>query len=84
MAFRIKTIEKLNDNRANITVEEIDVAGYPTGREWTEPFSLVSKNWAELKARFAKRIKADNQAAAEIEQLRTEASNAKLDQINPA
>jgi len=84
MAFRIKTIQKVNDNRTNVTVEEIDVAGDPTGREWTEPFSLVDKDWAELKARFAKRIKADNQAAAEIEQLRTEASNAKLDQINPA
>ena len=84
MAFRLKTITEPKGNRCRVTIEEIDVTSNPTGREFTEPFSTVNKDWAGLKQRFKTTVKKDNTRIAKIEALRTEAENANLTQITPA
>ena len=84
MAFRLKTITEPKGNRCYVTIEEINETGDPTGREFTEPFSVVDKNWPELKQRFKAAINKDNTRIAKINILRTEAENANLTQITPA
>jgi len=83
MAFRIKSIVKENPQRAIVTVEEIDAQSQPTGRTWFEKFSLVDKDWARLKTAIEKKIGISNKEAAEVEELLTEASDAKMDQLTP-
>ena len=83
MAFRLKTITEPKGNRCYVTIEEIDVTSNPTGREFTEPFSTINKDWLGLKQRFKKAIEKDNTRIAKINILRTEAENANLTQITP-
>ena len=76
--FRIKTITPPQGNRSFVTIEETDAALKPTGREWLEPFDVQKKDWAELKARFIKRIAASDAVCAEITTLTIEANDAKI------
>ena len=80
--FRIKTITEPTGNRCNVTIEETDILGKPTGREFTEKFGTVDKDWAELKKRFEKAIADDDTKNAKITDLITEANNAGLTSIS--
>ena len=76
MAFVIKTIGDADKPKAYVTVIQTDAQGDPiSGRSWTEKFSTVDKDWAELKGRFKKRIQKSNTEAQAIEDLITEANN---------
>lgn len=76
--FRIKTITEPQGSRSQVTVEETDASSVPTGREWTEPFDVLKKDWVELKGRFKKRIQADNAKDVVITTLVGEANAANL------
>ena len=83
MAFRIKTISDPQGNRCDVTVEEIDAQGNPTGRERSERLGLLPiPDWAGLKTHFEKYFKEDDARIAAIETLRTEADDAKVAQLD--
>lgn len=80
--FRIKTITEPKGNRCVVTIEEVDLTGEPIGRDFSEKFGTVDKNWDELKERFKKAIAKDNAKNAVRETLIEEANNADLTSIS--
>ena len=79
MAYRIKEITDADKPRARVTIEETDLQGDPiSGREWTENFDTIKKDWNALNKRFKDRIKEDDDKATVAKNLITEANNAAL------
>lgn len=83
MAFRIKKITDAQKPRAQVTIEETDAQGDPVpGRSWTQNFDTQKKDWANLKLRFKKRIKEDDDESTVATNLITEGNNAALTDIS--
>jgi len=53
--YRI-TQKKLTGYRDMVTVEEIDITGFATGRSWSEPWDPIKGVIDELQSRFQNRI----------------------------
>ena len=79
MRYEIASAKQERPNRALVTVIEKTDTGVATGGQWTLPFDIQKKDFAELKSRFKAIILADTKKNTNKLALIAEMKNAGLE-----